>query len=125
MYIPEFALTNAEKNIVKQYLSKKITLKEFSWPVNVYVVAPYEYEKIVEVVETARLEESLNEDSNNRPNVLKAVTTIFNIMYDVQQIKDKDLRTAAGASVLSAIMGIYAIAPEYGNRLIGMLKSKI
>lgn len=125
MYIPEFAITNAEKNILRQYLIKKITLKEFAWPVNTYVVTPYEYEKIVEVVETVR-DNSLNEDhATTRPNVIKAVTTIFNMMYDVQQIKDKDLKTAAGASVLAAIMGIYAISPEYGNRLISMLKSKV
>lgn len=124
MYIPKFAIRNREREILASKLTKEIVLKEFAYPLTVYVVTPKDYEEICNFVEGFR--ESLNEDSSsNRPSLLRAVTQIVNTLSDVQKIKDPDLKTAAGASILSAIMGVYALAPEYGSRLIGMLKSKI
>lgn len=120
MYLPEFVLTKREKEILANKLTKRILVKEMNSPFHAYIVDQQQFNEIANFTEGYR--ESINE---NRPQVLRAVTQIVNTMSDVQRIKDPDLRTAAGASILSAIMGVYTIAPEYGNRLIGMLKSKI
>lgn len=123
MYIPEFVITKREREILAPLLSRRILLKEFAFPLHVYVVDERQFQEICNF--TSGFRENLNEAAANRPQLLRAVTLVFNMMSDVQKIKDPDTKTAAGASILAAIMGIYSLAPEYGNRLIGMLRSKV
>ena len=151
MYLPEFVLTKREKEILANKLTKRVLVKEMNHPFHAYIVDQQQFNEISYLIKLLLVnnicmnhpfhayivdQQQFNEIANftegyrhsineNRPQVLRAVTQIVNTMSDVQRIKDPDLRTAAGASILSAIMGVYTIAPEYGNRLIGMLKSKI
>lgn len=135
MFIPKFALRDKERLILHSYLNKpiKITLKE---AIEAYVVDDKKFDEMVEFVSTFRegqeVNESLNEagapsaiPNSNRAGVLRAVAAVFNLIVDAQKIKDSDLKTAAMAGILSAIMSIFAVSPEYGQRLISILKSKI
>jgi pyridoxal/pyridoxine/pyridoxamine kinase len=135
MYIPRFALREREREILSNYLNRPVKI-QLAETITAYVTDEQHFEEILEFVSRFRegqeVNESLNEagapsaiPNTNRAGVLRAVTAVFNVMVDAQKIKDPDLKTAAMASILSATMSIFAVSPEYGQRLISILKSKI
>lgn len=135
MYIPRFALREREREILSNYLNRPVKI-QLAETITAYVTDEQHFEEILEFVSRFRegqeVNESLNEagapsaiPNTNRAGVLRAVTAVFNIMVDAQKIRDPDLKTAAMASILSATMSIFAVSPEYGQRLISILKSKI
>lgn len=135
MYIPRFALREREREILSNYLNRPVKI-QLAETITAYVTDEQHFEEILEFVSRFRegqeVNESLNEagapsaiPNTNRAGVLRAVTAVFNVMVDAQKIRDPDLKTAAMASILSATMSIFAVSPEYGQRLISILKSKI
>lgn len=126
MYIPVFALRQNEIEILSPKLTRLITIKELNEPIKAFIVDQNEYNYIVNFVEGFRegLYESTVEQVR-RPEVLRAVTLVFNLLLDAQKIKDSELKTAAMAGISSSIMSIMLMAPEYGTRLISIIKSKI
>lgn len=135
MYIPKFVLREREREILSNYLNRpvKITLKE---DITAYVSDDQHFDQILEFITNFRdgqdVNESLNEagtpsaiPNTNRAGVIKAVTTVFNLIVDAQRIKDPDMKTTAMAGILAAVMSIFAVSPEYGQRLISILKSKV
>lgn len=126
MYIPVFALRKNEIEILSPKLNRLVTIKELNEPIQAYVVDQNEYNYIVNFVEGFRegLYESTVEQVK-RPEVLRAVTLVFNLLVDAQKIKDPDLKTTAMAGISSSIISILAIAPDYGTRLISIIKSKM
>jgi len=126
MYIPVFALRKNEIEILSPKLNRLVTIKELNEPINAFIVDQNEYNYIVNFVEGFRegLYESTVEQVR-RPEVLRAVTLVFNLLVDAQKIKDVDLKTTAMAGISSSIMSIMIMAPEYGTRLISIIKSKI
>ena len=124
MYIPVFALRQREIEILSPKLNKVITIKEFNEPLKVFVVNNNEFNEIAKFVENFR--EGLNESEQvKRPEVLRAVTLVFNLLLDAQKIKDPDLKTTAMAGISSSIISILMMTPEYGTRLISIIKSKV
>ena len=126
MYIPSFALRQREIEILSPKLNRLVTIKEFNEPINAFIVDRNEYNEILKFVEGFR--EGINEASPEqvkRPEVLRAVTLVFNLLVDAQKIKDPELKTTAMAGISSSIMSIMIMAPEYGTRLIRIIKSKI
>lgn len=123
MLIPAFALRRREKDLLAHHLNRaiSITLQE---KVTAYVVDDQAFKEVCSFVEEYRY---MNEELTGpkRSGVIRGVATIFNVMVDVNKIKDPDQRAAANASLLAAVMGIYNISPEYGDRLLSILKSKI
>ena len=135
MYIPRFALREREREILSNYLNRPVKI-QLAAPITAYVTDEQHFEEILEFVSRFREGQEVNESlseagapsaipNTNRAGVLRAVTAVFNVMVDAQKIKDPDLKTAAMASILSATMSIFAVSPEYGQRLISILKSKI
>lgn len=131
MLIPEFALRESEKSILAPKLNRTLNIT-LNQQVRAYLVEDSVFNEICNFVGQFNEGGEIHEDkvnpptrSGDRSNVLRAVSTIFNVMVDVQKIKDQDLKTAANASLLSAIMGVYVLSPDYGNRLISIIKSKI
>ena len=124
MYIPVFALRKREIEILSSKLNRVITIKELNEPIKVFVVDNNEFNEIAKFVEGFR--EGLNESEQvKRPEILRAVTLVFNLLVDAQKIKDPDLRTAAMSGISSSIISILMMAPEYGTRLISIIKSKM
>ncbi|MBQ3420807.1 MAG: hypothetical protein IJH34_03900 [Romboutsia sp.] len=125
MYIPQFALRQSEIDILKPKLNKLVEIKNLNQPMKAYIVEDRTFEEIVSFVESFR--EGLNEDVTPiaRSNILRAVTLVFNLLLDAQKIKDSDLKTVALASISSSIIGIMNIAPDYGIRLISIIKGKL
>ena len=126
MYIPVFALRQNEIEILNPKLTRLITIKELNEPIKAFIVDNKQYNEVVKFVEGFRegLYESTVEQVR-RPEVLRAVTLVFNLLLDAQKIKDPELKTAAMAGISSSIMSIMLMAPEYGTRLISIIKSKI
>lgn len=126
MYIPVFALRQNEIEILSPKLTRLITIKELNVPIKAFIVDNNQYNEVVKFVEGFRegLYESTVEQVR-RPEVLRAVTLVFNLLVDAQKIKDPGLKTAAMAGISSSIMSIMLMAPEYGTRLISIIKSKI
>lgn len=126
MYVPVFALRKNEIEILSPKLNRLVTIKEFNEPIKAFIVDQNEYNYIVNFVEGFRegLYESTVEQVK-RPEVLRAVTLVFNLLVDAQKIKDPELKTTAMAGISSSIMSIMIMAPEYGTRLISIIKSKI
>lgn len=126
MYIPVFALRQNEIEILSPKLTRLITIKELNEPIKAFIVDNNQYNEVVKFVEGFRegLYESTVEQVR-RPEVLRAVTLVFNLLLDAQKIKDSELKTAAMAGISSSIMSIMLMAPEYGTRLISIIKSKI
>lgn len=123
MYIPQFALRAKEIEILR--LDKLVEIKTLNQPLYAFVVEDKKFDEIANFVEGFR--EGLNEDTQPtaRSNILRAVTLVFNLLLDAQKIKDPDIKTSAMAGISAAIVGIMNIAPEYGIRLISIIKSKI
>lgn len=123
MYIPQFALRQKEIEILN--LKKLIEIKTLNQSIYAFLIEDKEFDKIANFIEGFR--EGLNEDAQPtaRSNILRAVTLVFNLLLDAQKIKDPDLKTSAMASISASIIGIMAIAPDYGTRLISIIKSKI
>ena len=126
MYIPAFALRKNEIEILSPKLNRLVTIKEFNEPIKAFIVDQNEYNYIVNFVEGFRegLYESTVEQVR-RPEILRAVTLVFNLLVDAQKIKDPELKTTAIAGISSSIISIMIMAPEYGTRLISIIKSKI
>lgn len=132
MYIPRFALREKERVILSSYLTRQVnvSLKE---NITAYVIDENQFEQIIEFVSKFREGEGFNEakqapssiPNTNRAGIIRAVTTVFNLMVDAQKIKNEDIKTATMASILSATMSIFTLSPEYGQRLISIIKSKI
>lgn len=135
MYLPKFVLRKKEREILSIYLTRpvNIAMKE---NITAYITDEQHFEEILEFVSNFRDGETVNETLNeagapsaipnsNRAGVLRAVTAVFNLMVEAQKIRDPDTKTAAMASILAASTSIFAISPEYGQRLISILKSKI
>lgn len=136
MYIPAFALRLREKEILSSYLDREVSIAIPGKRAKMiaYIVEDNRFEEIVNFVENFR--ENITEadkptgapsaiPNSNRAGVLRAVTAVFNLIVDAQKIKDQDTKTAAMASILSASMSVFAVSPEYGQRLISIIKSKI
>lgn len=127
MYIPVFALRKTEKDILKEKLTRITTIKNFNQPIEAYIVEDRDYDYILNFVEGFR--EGINEasdiNSTSRSSILRAVTLVFNLLLDCQKIKDPDIKTSAMAGIASSIIGIMNITPEYGIRLISIIKSKL
>lgn len=124
MYIPVFALRKREIEILGPKLNKLVTIKELNEPIKAFIVDNNEYNEITKFVEGFR--EGLNESEQvKRPEILRAVTLVFNLLIDAQKIKDPDLKTTAMAGISSSIVSIMMMAPEYGTRLISIIKSKM
>ena len=125
MYIPKFAIKEAELNILKSngMLLKEIVLKDFTTPLVAYQVDESEFNKVLKFTE--EFNENLNESVVSRSQLLKAVTLTVNIMARMSKINDNDLKTATAAGVMSTIVSMYQMAPEYANRLMSILKGKI
>lgn len=123
MYIPQFALRTKEIEILN--LNKLVEIKTLNQPIYAFLIEDKKFDEIANFVEGFR--EGLNEDAQPtaRSNILRAVTLVFNLLLDAQKIKDPDLKTSAMASISASIIGIMAIAPDYGTRLISIIKSKI
>ena len=123
MYIPQFALRQKEIEIL--HLKNLVEIKTLNQPMYAFLIEDKEFDKIATFVEGFR--EGFNEDAQPtaRSNILRAVTLVFNLLLDAQKIKDPDLKTSAMASISASIIGIMAIAPDYGTRLISIIKSKI
>lgn len=135
MYLPKFVLRKREREILSIYLNRpvNIAMKE---NITAYITDEQHFEEILEFISNFREDEAVNETLNeagapsaipnsNRAGVLRAVTAVFNLMVEAQKIRDPDTKTAAMASILAASTSIFAISPEYGQRLISILKSKI
>ena len=124
MYIPVFALRKREIEILGPKLNRLVTIKELNEPIKAFIVDNNEYNEITKFVEGFR--EGLNESEQvKRPEVLRAVTLVFNLLVDAQKIKDPDIKTAAMSGISSSIISIMMMAPEYGTRLISIIKSKM
>ena len=125
MYIPKFAIKEAELNILKSngMLLKEIVLKDFTTPLVAYQVDESEFNKVLKFTE--EFNENLNESVVSRSQLLNAVTLTVNIMARMSKINDNDLKTATAAGVMSTIVSMYQMAPEYANRLMSILKGKI
>jgi hypothetical protein len=124
MYIPVFALRKREIEILGPKLNRLVTIKELNEPIKAFIVDNNEYNEITKFVEGFR--ECLNESEQvKRPEVLRAVTLVFNLLVDAQKIKDPDIKTAAMSGISSSITSIMMMAPEYGSRLISIIKSKM
>lgn len=124
MYIPVFALRKREIEILGPKLNRLVTIKELNEPIKAFIVDNNEYNEITKFVEGFR--EGLNESEQvKRPEVLRAVTLVFNLLVDAQKIKDPDIKTAAMSGISSSITSIMMMAPEYGSRLISIIKSKM
>lgn len=124
MYIPMFALRSSEIEILKSKLNRIVTIKELNQPIKAFVVDNNQFNEVSSFVESFRL--GLNEaEQVKRPEVLRAVTLVFNLLVDAQRIKDPDIKTAAMSGIASSITSIMMMAPEYGSRLISMIKSKM
>lgn len=126
MYIPVFALRKNEIEILSPKLNRLVTIKELNEPIKAFIVDQNEYNYIVNFVEGFRegLYESTVEQVR-RPEILRAVTLVFNLLVDAQKIKDPDIKTAAMSGISSSITSIMMMAPEYGTRLISIIKSKM
>ena len=131
MYLPKFVLRKREREILSIYLNRpvNIAMKE---NITAYITDEQHFEEILEFISNFREDEAVNEagapsaiPNSNRAGVLRAVTAVFNLMVEAQKIRDPDTKTAAMASILAASTSIFAISPEYGQRLISILKSKI
>ena len=125
MYIPKFAIKEAELNILKSngILLKEVVLKDFTTPLVAYQVDENEFNKVLKFTE--EFNENLNESVVSRSQLLKAVTLTVNIMARLTKIQDADLKTATAAGVMATIVSMYNMAPEYANRLMSILKGKI
>ena len=125
MYIPKFAIKEAELNILKSngILLKEVVLKDFTTPIEAYQVDESEFNKVLKFTE--EFNENLNESVVSRSQLLKAVTLTVNIMARLTKIQDADLKTATAAGVMATIVSMYNMAPEYANRLMSILKGKI
>lgn len=125
MYIPKFAIKEAELNILKSngILLKEVVLKDFTTPIVAYQVDESEFNKVLKFTE--EFNENLNESVVSRSQLLKAVTLTVNIMARLTKIQDADLKTATAAGVMATIVSMYNMAPEYANRLMSILKGKI
>lgn len=125
MYIPKFAIKEAELNILKSngILLKEVVLKDFTTPLIAYQVDESEFNKVLKFTE--EFNENLNESVVSRSQLLKAVTLTVNIMARLTKIQDADLKTATAAGVMATIVSMYNMAPEYANRLMSILKGKI
>ena len=125
MYIPKFAIKEAELNILKSngILLKEVVLKDFTTPLVAYQVDENEFNKVLKFTE--EFNENLIESVVSRSQLLKAVTLTVNIMARLTKIQDADLKTATAAGVMATIVSMYNMAPEYANRLMSILKGKI
>ena len=125
MYIPKFAIKEAELNILKSngILLKEVVLKDFTTPIGAYQGDESEFNKVLKFTE--EFNENLNESVVSRSQLLKAVTLTVNRMARLTKIQDADLKTATAAGVMATIVSMYNMAPEYANRLMSILKGKI
>ena len=127
MYIPAFALKQREIEILNHQLGRVVEIKTLSCPIKAFLVEDKVFNEIAYFVEGYRESNQLNEDAqpSSRATVLRAVTLVFNLLLEANKIKDSDQRTVALAGISASIIGIMNIAPDYGLRLISIIKSKL
>lgn len=127
MYIPAFALKQREIEILNHQLGRVVEIKTLSCPIKAFLVEDKVFNEIAYFVEGYRENNQLNEDAqpSSRATVLRAVTLVFNLLLEANKIKDPDQRTVALAGISASIIGIMNIAPDYGLRLISIIKSKL
>lgn len=127
MYIPAFALKQREIEILNHQLGRVVEIKTLSCPIKAFLVEDKVFNEIAYFVEGYRESNQLNEDAqpSSRATVLRAVTLVFNLLLEANKIKDPDQRTVALAGISASIIGIMNIAPDYGLRLISIIKSKL
>ena len=127
MYIPAFALKQREIEILNHQLGRVVEIKTLSCPIKAFLVEDKVFNEIAYFVEGYRESNQLNEDAqpSSRATVLRAVTLVFNLLLEANKIKDPDQRTVALAGISASIIGIMNIAPDYGIRLISIIKSKL
>ena len=126
MYIPVFALKQKEIEILQpSKLNKIVEIKDFNYPIKAFLIEDKQFESIANFVENFR--EGLNEDAQPtaRSSILRVVTLVFNLLLEAQKIKDPEIKTCTMASISASIVGIMNIAPDYGIRLISIIKSKL
>lgn len=135
MFIPKFALRQREIEILSKYFTRPVNI-QLKEKLTAYVIDEKSFEEILSFIEDFRdgieVNESINEagtpsaiPNSNRAGIIRAVTTIFNLIVDIQNIKTPEIKTAALASALAATMGVFTISPEYGHRLLSIIKSKM
>ena len=127
MYIPAFALKQREIEILNHQLGRVVEIKTLSCPIKALLLEDKVFNEIAYFVEGYRENNQLNEDAqpSSRATVLRAVTLVFNLLLEANKIKDPDQRTVALAGISASIIGIMNIAPDYGLRLISIIKSKL
>ena len=127
MYIPAFALKQREIEILNHQLGRVVEIKTLSCPIKAFLVEDKVFNEIAYFVEGYRENNQLNEDAqpSSRATVLRAVTLVFNLLLEANKIKDPGQRTVALAGISASIIGIMNIAPDYGLRLISIIKSKL
>lgn len=127
MYIPAFALKQREIEILNHQLGRVVEIKTLSCPIKAFLVEDKVFNEIAYFVEGYRESNQLNEDAqpSSRATVLRAVTLVFNLLLEANKIKDPDQKTVALAGISASIIGIMNIAPDYGLRLISIIKSKL
>ena len=127
MYIPAFALKQREIEILNHPLGRVVEIKTLSCPIKAFLVEDKVFNEIAYFVEGYRESNQLNEDAqpSSRATVLRAVTLVFNLLLEANKIKDPDQKTVALAGISASIIGIMNIAPDYGLRLISIIKSKL
>lgn len=72
-------------------------------------------------LDSRRLVESTDAQKGSYAN--RAVTVIFMQLQRVRQIKDKDLRTAAAASLLAGINSLAALDVSIANRFLSLVRA--
>ena len=127
MYIPAFALKQREIEILNHQLGRVVEIKTLSCPIKAFLVEDKVFNEIAYFVEGYRESNQLNEDAqpSSRATVLRAVTLVFNLLLEANKIKDPDQKTVALAGISASMIGIMNIAPDYGLRLISIIKSKL